>query len=97
MKRNIHIRFNGGQSDLDSRSMNKGSEISEAAGLEAGRARCSREKVLGKRVDVGDAARKIRAAYDAQLTEGKPAELTRDLGGVAGTKAFTKALIRRIA
>ena len=42
------------------------------------------------------AAGRIRAAYDAVLTEGNPAELTRDIGGTAGTSAFTDALLRRI-
>ncbi len=41
-------------------------------------------------------ARKLRDSYDALLAEGNPAELTRDLGGTAGTTAFTDALIKRI-
>lgn len=41
-------------------------------------------------------ARRIRDAYDALLSDGKPEELTRDLGGTAGTKSFTDALIRRL-
>jgi len=44
-----------------------------------------------------DKARMIRDAYDALLAEGKPEELTRDLGGTAGTNAFTDALIKRLA
>jgi isocitrate dehydrogenase (NAD+) len=43
-----------------------------------------------------DVARKIRAAYDLLLEEGGPNELTRDLGGTAGTDAFTDALIKRL-
>ena len=39
-------------------------------------------------------ADKIRAAYDAVLSEGK--SLTRDLGGQAGTEQFTDALIARM-
>ncbi|MBX3179862.1 MAG: isocitrate/isopropylmalate dehydrogenase family protein [Candidatus Hydrogenedentes bacterium] len=42
-------------------------------------------------------ARAIRDAYDALLAEGDPSEKTRDLGGTAGTRAFTDALIRRLA
>ncbi|HVS71779.1 MAG TPA: isocitrate/isopropylmalate dehydrogenase family protein [Phycisphaerae bacterium] len=41
-----------------------------------------------------DAAEKIKAAYNAVLAEGK--SLTRDLGGTAGTKEFTDALIAKI-
>ncbi len=43
-----------------------------------------------------DAARALRGAYDAQLAEGNPDELTRDLGGTASTDAFADALIRRL-
>jgi isocitrate dehydrogenase (NAD+) len=39
------------------------------------------------------AARKIKEAYDAVLTEGKT--LTRDLGGTAGTAEFADALIEK--
>lgn len=42
-------------------------------------------------------ARAIRDAYDALLADDNPAEKTRDLGGTAGTRAFTDALIRRLA
>ena len=41
-------------------------------------------------------ARQVRDAYNALLAEGKPEELTRDLGGTAGTRAFTDALIKRL-
>jgi isocitrate/isopropylmalate dehydrogenase len=41
-------------------------------------------------------AARIKAAYDAVLGAGKPAELTRDLGGSAGTKEFTAAILGRI-
>jgi len=44
-----------------------------------------------------DRARRIRAAYNDLLEHGTPAELTRDLGGTAGTRAFAEALARRIA
>ncbi|MCS7032592.1 MAG: isocitrate/isopropylmalate dehydrogenase family protein [Phycisphaerae bacterium] len=39
-------------------------------------------------------AERIKAAYNAQLAEGK--ELTYDLGGQSGTREFTDALIRRL-
>jgi isocitrate/isopropylmalate dehydrogenase len=40
------------------------------------------------------AAGKIRNAYDTVLAEGK--NLTRDLGGTAGTNDFTEALIEKV-
>ena len=43
------------------------------------------------------AADRIKAAYDDVLAQGDPDELTRDIGGRAGTKAFTKALLKRMA
>ncbi len=43
-----------------------------------------------------DAGRRIKDAYNAVLTDGKQEELTRDIGGTAGTSEFTKALIRRM-
>ena len=43
-----------------------------------------------------DAAEKIKAAYNALLTEANKATLTRDLGGTAGTVEFTNALIEKI-
>ncbi len=43
-----------------------------------------------------DRARNLRDAYNALLEESNPEELTRDLGGKAGTKAFTAALIKRL-
>ncbi|HJQ97226.1 MAG TPA: isocitrate/isopropylmalate dehydrogenase family protein [Candidatus Polarisedimenticolaceae bacterium] len=48
---------------------------------------------LGERA----AADRIKAAYDDVLAGGNPEELTRDIGGRAGTKAFTKALLKRMA
>lgn len=42
------------------------------------------------------AAVRIKDAYDAILAEGNPDELTGDIGGTAGTREFTDALIRRI-
>ena len=44
-----------------------------------------------------EAADRIKTAYDAVLAEGRPDELTRDIGGRAGTKEFTKALLQRMA
>jgi isocitrate dehydrogenase (NAD+) len=46
---------------------------------------------LGK----GDVARRVRAAFAAQVREGP--ERTRDLGGTASTVEFTDAVIRRLA
>jgi isocitrate dehydrogenase (NAD+) len=43
------------------------------------------------------AAARIRAAYDAVLREGNPREITRDIGGVAGTDDFTRAVIARLS
>ena len=40
------------------------------------------------------AAGRIKFAYDGILAEGK--ELTRDLGGTLGTRAFTDALVKRV-
>jgi len=42
----------------------------------------------------GAAAAKIRDAYGQVLAEGNPENLTRDIGGTAGTEQFTKAIIR---
>jgi isocitrate dehydrogenase (NAD+) len=41
-----------------------------------------------------DEAEKIRDAYDHVLSNGNPEELTRDIGGTAGTKEFTDAILR---
>jgi isocitrate dehydrogenase (NAD+) len=43
------------------------------------------------------AADRIKAAYDDVLAQGDPDELTRDIGGRAGTKAFTRALLERLS
>ncbi len=43
-----------------------------------------------------EAAERIKAAYNAVLGEGRPEEITRDIGGRAGTREFTEALIRRM-
>ena len=43
-----------------------------------------------------DAARSVRAAYDAVLAESNPAQLTPDLGGTAGTLDFAEAIIKRM-
>jgi isocitrate dehydrogenase (NAD+) len=48
---------------------------------------------LGER----EAADRIKTAYDAVLADGRPDELTPDIGGRAGTKEFTKALLERMA
>ncbi len=42
------------------------------------------------------AAARIEAAYQAVLAEGRPEELTRDIGGRAGTRAFAEAVLRRL-
>jgi isocitrate dehydrogenase (NAD+) len=42
-------------------------------------------------------AARIRAAYDAVLREGNPREVTRDIGGTAGTDDFTRAVIARLS
>jgi isocitrate dehydrogenase (NAD+) len=42
------------------------------------------------------AAERIKAAYDAVLEQGDPERLTRDVGGRAGTREFTSALIDRL-
>jgi isocitrate dehydrogenase (NAD+) len=44
-----------------------------------------------------EAAERIKNAYNAVLSEGNPDDLTRDIGGRAGTDAFTEALVRRMA
>ena len=41
-------------------------------------------------------AARIRAAYDAVLREGNPQEVTRDIGGAAGTDDFARAVIARL-
>jgi isocitrate dehydrogenase (NAD+) len=41
-----------------------------------------------------EAARRIRDAYNAVLAEGNPENLTRDIGGTAGTQQFTQAVIK---
>ncbi len=41
-------------------------------------------------------ADRIKAAYNAVLAEGNPAEVTRDIGGTATTEAFADAVIRRL-
>ncbi|HEY3244247.1 MAG TPA: isocitrate/isopropylmalate family dehydrogenase [Phycisphaerae bacterium] len=41
-------------------------------------------------------AQRIKAAYDAALSAGNPDELTRDIGGRAGTQEFADAVIRRL-
>ncbi len=43
-----------------------------------------------------NAAEKIKNAYNMLLSEHKPATLTRDLGGTAGTADFTAALIDKL-
>ncbi len=42
------------------------------------------------------AAARIKRAYNALLAEGRPETLTRDLGGTAGTGAFTEALMEKM-
>ena len=43
------------------------------------------------------AADRIKAAYDDVLAAGRPDELTRDIGGRAGTREFTRALLARMS
>ncbi len=43
-----------------------------------------------------EAGARIKAAYDAVLTKGDPATLTRDLGGAGSTTSFTKAVLARL-
>jgi isocitrate dehydrogenase (NAD+) len=47
---------------------------------------------LGQR----EPAQRIKAAYDAVLADRRPEELTRDIGGTAGTMHFADAVIRRL-
>jgi isocitrate/isopropylmalate dehydrogenase len=42
------------------------------------------------------AADRIKCAYNNALAEGRPEELTVDIGGRAGTTEFTDALVRRV-
>lgn len=42
------------------------------------------------------AAARIKQAYGAILEEGNPEELTRDIGGHAGTRQFVEAMLRRM-
>jgi isocitrate dehydrogenase (NAD+) len=46
---------------------------------------------------LSDAADRIRSAYDAVLTESRPEEITRDIGGTASTEEFAGAVIRRMS
>jgi isocitrate dehydrogenase (NAD+) len=41
-------------------------------------------------------ARKVKAAYDAVLEGGDPAQRTRDIGGTATTTQFTDAVLRHL-
>jgi isocitrate dehydrogenase (NAD+) len=43
------------------------------------------------------AAERIKHAYNAVLAAGNPDDVTRDIGGRAGTRAFVRALTRRMA
>lgn len=49
-----------------------------------------------RHMNLHEPAQRIREAYNAVLTDGRPEELTRDIGGTAGTTEFTQALIRRM-
>jgi isocitrate dehydrogenase (NAD+) len=42
------------------------------------------------------AAARIRSAYDAVLAEGRPEQLTRDVGGRGTTRDFTRAVLARL-
>jgi isocitrate dehydrogenase (NAD+) len=43
-----------------------------------------------------EAAARVKQAYNDVLQAGNPDELTRDIGGTAGTVAFTDAILRRL-
>ncbi|MFB3907756.1 MAG: isocitrate/isopropylmalate dehydrogenase family protein [Candidatus Eisenbacteria bacterium] len=43
-----------------------------------------------------DVADRIKAAYNAVLQDGRPEEITADIGGRAGTREFTQAVLRRL-
>ena len=43
-----------------------------------------------------EAADRVKTAYNAVLSEGDPATLTRDIGGRGGTESFTAALLRHL-
>lgn len=43
-----------------------------------------------------EAGDRIRNAYNAVLAEGRPDEITRDIGGTASTEGFASAVIRRM-
>jgi isocitrate dehydrogenase (NAD+) len=43
-----------------------------------------------------EAADRVKNAYNAVLSEGDPATLTRDIGGSGGTESFTAALLRHL-
>lgn len=47
-------------------------------------------------IELTDCADKIKQAYDAVLADGKPEELTGDIGGKAKTMEFAEALCRRM-
>ncbi len=44
-----------------------------------------------------ECAEKIKQAYDGVLADGKPEEITRDIGGQASASQFVEALLKRIA
>lgn len=43
-----------------------------------------------------DSHKRLRSAYESVLADQRPEELTRDLGGTAGTQEFADAIIRRL-
>lgn len=50
--------------------------------------------MLLEHVDQPDTAARIRSSLEAVVRSGDPASLTRDMGGKAGTREFTQAVIR---
>jgi isocitrate dehydrogenase (NAD+) len=52
--------------------------------------------MLLNHIGLGDAATRVRKAYDAVLERQDPDELTPDIGGRGGTRQFAEAVIRRI-
>jgi isocitrate dehydrogenase (NAD+) len=52
--------------------------------------------MLLNHIGAADVGERIRRAYDSVLREGKPEEITRDIGGSGTTSGFTEAVLRRL-
>ena len=52
--------------------------------------------MLLRHLGMNDVAQRVRDAYDSVLTDGRPEELTADIGGSGGTTDFADAICRRI-